>query len=85
MKKLVMTAVLLTAFAAANAQDKNYWVVETKGEHKDRSVVKIYDTNNNLITETNVARVIDINKRKERKKLNRMLKETNSAALWSKR
>jgi hypothetical protein len=82
MRKFTLTLTLLTVFAGAYAQ--NYWVVETKGRATKESIVKIYDVNNNIIRESKVNRLIDINKSKERKRLNRMLRESNPV-LWSKR
>ncbi|MEJ0034025.1 MAG: hypothetical protein WDO15_28500 [Bacteroidota bacterium] len=72
MKKIVITAALMVAMIAANAQAKrNYWVVETIAP--GTSIVKIYDLNNQLVSEKNAGRRIDITKKKERKMLNKML------------
>jgi len=81
--KMLTAAILVTMINVANAQDaKNYWVVETSPAGK--SIVRIYDINNKLVKESNVARRIDINKKRERKMLNKMLKN-NDDLLWSKR
>jgi hypothetical protein len=85
MRKLAITVTLLVVLGTAYAQDKaNYWVVETSGKTATETIVKIYDANHNVIRETRVDRLIDIKKRKERKKLNRMVKDVNPV-LWSKR
>jgi hypothetical protein len=85
MKTFLLIALLATGFAGANAQKKdNYWVVETEGKSKN-SMVKIYDSSNNLLTESKVDRVIDITRKKEKRRLNRMLKQHDSQLLWSKR
>lgn len=85
MKKLTLIAILLTVFAGLHAQSKtNYWVVETEAKAKN-SVVKIYDSNNNLVNESKADRVIDITKKKERRRLNKMVKQHDNQLLWSKR
>jgi hypothetical protein len=81
MKKMMMTIGLVLSVAAAYSQ--NYWVVETDSAR--RSVVKIYNSENKLVSETAVTRRIDINKKKERKMLNKMLKQNSELSLWSKR
>jgi hypothetical protein len=86
MRKLTIIAFLLTVFAVANAQKKeNYWVVETDGKTARHSIVKIYDGANNLVNERKIDRLIDINRKKERRRLNRMLRQQDSQLLWSKR
>jgi hypothetical protein len=82
MKKLALIAALLTLCAGAYAQ--NYWVVEAESKTAKTSVVKIYDAANNLVNETKIDHRIDINKKKERRRLNRMARQPN-ALLWSKR
>lgn len=85
MRKLTLMIILLTIFEGANAQkNDSYWVVETEGKAK-HSVVKIYDSSNNLLNETKADHVIDIAKKKERRRLNRLLKHQDSQLLWSKR
>lgn len=76
----MMTLGLMLTLAAGYSQ--NYWVVET--DKKGTSVVKIYDAKNTLLSESKSSRRIDINKRKERKRLNRLLKQYDEP-LWSKR
>lgn len=82
MKTLALVALLWTAFGTAQAQ--TFWVVETEGKTAKRSVVKIYDAANNLVQERTVDRLIDIRKKKERRRLNRMLRQQDQL-LWSKR
>ncbi|HMJ69180.1 MAG TPA: hypothetical protein VK508_09795 [Cyclobacteriaceae bacterium] len=82
MKKIALMVALLTVCAGAYAQ--KYWVVETESKTARVSIVKIYDTSNNLLSETKIDRLIDINKKKERRRLNRMVRQS-SALLWSKR
>lgn len=84
MKTIIGTALLTLIMLSAGAQSKtNYWVVESNTTSKG-SIVKIYDINNNLIKEQAVARRIDITKKKERKMLNKLTKQS-SEPLWSKR
>lgn len=86
MKKMTIIAFLLTAFTVANAQKKEtYWVVETEGKMAKNSVVKIYGLANDLLNESKVDRVIDISKKKERRRLNRMARQFEGPLLWSKR
>ena len=75
----------MVTIIAANAQAKNYWVVETNTT--GRSIVKIYDAENKLVDELKVERRIDINKKKERRTLNKMVRSRENAglAIWSKR
>jgi hypothetical protein len=82
MKKLTLTVALAAVCAGAYAQ--NYWVVETKGKTSKESVVKVYDAANNLVSETKIDRLIDIDKKKERRKLNRRVRQQGDL-LWSKR
>jgi hypothetical protein len=86
MKKMMMTIGLVLLVAAAYSQtSENYWVVETDSAR--RCVVKIYNSENKLVSETPVERRIDINKKKVRRMLNRMAGSHENAgqALWSKR
>lgn len=91
MRKLVFTVTLLAVFAGANAQEKtktNYWVVETNAKSSEKSIVRIYDSQNNLVNETDVDRVIDVRSKKERKMLNRMARQNtvaNSSFAYSKK
>jgi hypothetical protein len=89
MRKLAITVTLLVVCAAAYAQQKtNYWVVEMNGENPGKSVVRIYDAENNLVGESSVDRKIDIHSKKERKMLNRMARQntaTTSTIAYSKK
>jgi hypothetical protein len=86
MKKFTLIVTLLAVFGGVSAQkNETYWVVETEGRMAKQSVVRIYDASNNLVKETTIDRLIDINKKKERRKLNRMLKQQGNDLLWSKR
>lgn len=79
----MITVALVAAVVVANAQEgKNYWVVEN--DSSGRSLVRIYDGDNRLVSTSNVNRRINILKKKERKMLNKMVKQTNQL-LWSKR
>lgn len=85
MRTTIMTVFFLAVCAAGFAQKKEtYWVVEMEGKTATYSIVKIYDVANNLVTERRVDRAIDIHKKKERRRLNRMLKQQDQL-LWSKR
>jgi len=83
MKKLMITAALMVTMVVAKAQ--NYWVVET--DKTNVSVVKIYDSKDQLISESKLARRIDITKRKHRKRLDQMVRSRENSGLpvWSKR
>lgn len=85
MKALVLTLTVLAATAAYGQKKETYWVVETEGKTAKQSIVRIYDVANNLVSEKTVDRLIDINKKKERRKLNRMLRHQDGPLLWSKR
>ncbi|HZY83037.1 MAG TPA: hypothetical protein VFE50_26140 [Cyclobacteriaceae bacterium] len=81
MRKLAITVTLLVVCAGAYAQEKaNYWVVETNKENPGKTVVRIYDAENNLVDESNVDRKIDIKSKKERKMLNRMARQNTPSA-----
>ncbi len=79
MKTLMIAALMFIGFQLSA---QNYWVVET-GKEKT-SVVKIYDSSNKLLSEQKFARRIDIKRKKERKLLDRMLKQNNDS-VWTKR
>jgi hypothetical protein len=79
---ILLTLLMVVVISIANAQERKYWVVETA--ITGNSVVKIYDANHKLVKEMNADRRIDITRRRERKTLNRILKQ-NDAPLWSKR
>jgi hypothetical protein len=78
MKSLAMVVVFVATVAAAKGQSK-YWVVETNSHQKDRSIVRIYDANHNLISEASIDRAINLSNRRDRKMLNRMAAETTSS------
>jgi len=79
----MITAALMVTLVVAKAQNtQSYWVVET--EKEKGSIVKIYNSENQLISESKVARRIDVNKKKERKMLNKLVKQ-HEALAWSKR
>ena len=80
MRKMIMTMGLVLTAAAAFSQ--NYWVVEN--EKRNVSIVKIYDSNNQLVSESRIEKRIDINKRKVRRMLYKLAGQ-NDALLWSKR
>ena len=78
---------VLIIFAAA-AQERAYWVVETNSASNDKSIVRIYGKENQLIGETTVDRNIDITRRKERKKLDQLVRAQragNTVAIAKKR
>lgn len=88
MKKIVTAMGLVLASAAAilpagKAFSQNYWVVETN--NNKTSIVKIYNESHQLVNEKKVERKIDINKRRERRMLNRLVKQSDAGPLWSKR
>jgi len=84
MKTIIVTVMLVLVIAGANAQNKeSYWVVESNSTDK-KTIVKIYNTENKLVSEQNVERRIDIRKKKDRRMLNKMVKQSNEL-LWSKR
>jgi len=89
MRKLAITITLLVVCAGAHAQEKtNYWVVEMNSRNPGKTLVRIYDTENNLVEESNVDRKIDIGSRKERKMLNRMARKSrlsSTAVAYSKK
>ena len=71
MKKLMITAALMAAIVVAKAQ--NYWVVESNGTQN--SIVKIYNADHQLVNEKKLDRRIDINKKRERRLLDKFAKE----------
>jgi hypothetical protein len=85
MKAVILTLAVFAAVATYGQRREGYWVVETEGKTAKQSVVRIYDAGNNLVNERTVNRLIDINKKTERRRLNRLLKQQESQLLWSKR
>ena len=73
MKTMILTMGLVLTTAAAFSQ--NYWVVETSKENI--SIIKIYNSDNQLVSESKTEKRIDINKKKHRRMLD--------ALAWSKR
>lgn len=80
MKKTVMVAAMMMVIFAAGAQDKAYWVVEGNNTTNDKSIVRIYDEANQLLSETTLDRNVDISKRRERKKLDQLVAATRRDA-----
>lgn len=85
MKAIVLMISVLAASATYGQRRDTYWVVETQGKTAKQSIVRIYDAGNNLVNEKTINRLIDINKKVERRRLNRMLRHQDSQLLWSKR
>jgi len=57
------------------AQDKSpFWVIETGPSLKGKTIIRIYDYNQNLIHEEVSAKVLSVTKRRDRKVLDRKLK-----------
>lgn len=59
--------------AGAAAFSQNYWVVET--DKSKTTIVKIYNSDNQLVNEKKVDRRIDVNKKRERRMLDKFAKE----------
>ena len=88
MKKIVMTMGLLlavgaTCLPAGEAFSQNYWVVET--DKTNNSIVRIYNTEHQLVSESKAGRRIDITKKKERRMLDKLVKQNEALARIGKR
>ncbi len=83
MKMIAMMAMVMAAATTASGQDGNYWVVETNSNQKDKSVVRIYDEEHQLVHEARLDKLVDVRNRKDRKMLNRLLTahESTTAAV----
>lgn len=77
MKKVVFAMVLSGFALLAKAQQKeNYWVVETQ-LNSNSSVIRVYQDGNQLLAEISVDRVIDITRKRERRRLAKLAQQPN--------
>ncbi len=77
MKHLITLFLSLTVLTSTFGQSEKaaYWVVETNNQQRNYSIVRFYNSNNDLIHEVNIDKVyIDIRKAKHRKKIDHLLK-----------
>ncbi len=75
MKKIVVAMILCSFALVANAQQKeNYWVVETQ-LNSNSSVIRVYHDGDQLLAEISVDRVIDITRKKERRRLAKLAQQ----------
>lgn len=77
MKTLIAIAVLCQAVTAVEAQNlKPYWVIETNNNKKDHTILRVYDVEDALIHEEIInGRALNILLRKDRKRINKKVKE----------
>ena len=78
MKRIILSTLLLLITFGLQAQTKKttpaYWVVETNIEQKNYSIIRLYDSSNQLIHEVRMdGYCFDVTKSKHRKKLNLLL------------
>jgi hypothetical protein len=82
-KTLLLFMTMLSCVLSVSGQGPKgelYWVVETNKNVTDYSLVKIYDSDNNLLHEVAVENRLDIQKRKDRKKLVAIVKRYSNRA-----
>ena len=74
------TTFVMSAFVAKGQMPKGdlYWVVESNRNVPDRSVVRLYDQQNELVHEVALNTTFDITKRRHRKALVHVLKRYSS-------
>jgi hypothetical protein len=77
MKAIIFFAgIMLIGFsAAAQARPELYWVIETNKYQRDYSVVKFYDPDHNLVHEVRLDKRINIEKRRDRHKLDQVVSQ----------
>jgi hypothetical protein len=75
--KLIVAGALWLAALVVEAQDlKPFWVIETNVQKQNGTIVRIYDQQNNLIHEESLkGQSLNIVKRRDRKLLDRKVKE----------
>ncbi len=67
--------IIATGAVAQNA-NPNYWVVEGNVNTRDYTLIRFYDSNNNMVyEETLTGKFLDITKKKNVKLLNRKLRD----------
>jgi hypothetical protein len=72
---LILLAGAASGAAAQRRPDPLYWVVEANVKCRNYSVIRFYDSNNVLIHEVKqTGTYIDVRKRRQRKKLDHLLK-----------
>jgi hypothetical protein len=87
----IIFGMLLFQGLFSEAQEKNhkptYWVVESNFYSRDKSIVRLYDAQDQLVHEVKFEdKYIDVNKRKHKRMLNDILKKyTERAATSGKR
>lgn len=77
MKILIFSASMLfmVSSAVAQARPELYWVVETNKYQRNYSVVKFYDLEHELVHEIKLDKRINIEKKRDRHKLDRVVGE----------
>lgn len=78
-KTILLLAFVTSVMAMASAQDVKvipaYWVVETNVNQKNFSIVRMYDSQHNLIHEVKLDGVyLNVSRTKHRKMLDQLLK-----------
>ncbi len=78
----LMGMMIIAMSAAAQTSSNNYWVVEGNVNTRDYTLIRFYDSANNLIhEETMQGKFLDINKRKNVKFLNKKLRDFDARNL----
>ena len=77
MKRIIFSLLLVVVAFNLQAQHKvapAYWVVETNSKLKNYSIVRLYDSNNQLVHEVRMDGIyFDVTRTKHRKKLDLLL------------
>ncbi|HWA35606.1 MAG TPA: hypothetical protein VG737_15800 [Cyclobacteriaceae bacterium] len=83
-KRLISLAgmMIIVMGAAAQTTSNNYWVVEGNVNTRDYTLIRFYDSANNLIHEETIqGKFLDINRKKNVKLLNKKLRDFDTKNL----
>lgn len=77
MKSMIMMAIFCLGAAVAKAQSTEpFWVIETNLHQTDYTILRVYDAQNTLLHEETIqGKALDVQSRKDRKRINRRMKE----------
>jgi hypothetical protein len=75
MKSLIFFACILFCASSvyAQARPELYWVIETNKYQRDHSIVKFYDQEHNLVDEVRLGKRINIERKRDRHKLDQVV------------
>jgi hypothetical protein len=77
MKSMIMIAVFCLGAGVAKAQSTEpFWVIETNLHQTDYTILRVYDAQNSLLHEETIkGKAMNVLSRRDRKRINRRVKE----------